>query len=158
MENKCLMVSWSCLQLKSDITIVDNIAVVNSQQEKIKEEIRERNEQPTSDTRSREASEDAINQGRQETEDYDFFIRGPSHDAKPLTGHRYLSFPDIHLNSTSSVSSVLGDRNALDSSHHVTNTNSGNTTTSVTTNSNNDSSVRVRRRAYLLTPLRFFPC
>jgi hypothetical protein len=120
--------------------------------------IREESEQSISHTRSRrEASRSAMSQGRQETEDYDFLIHGPSHDAEPSTGHRHPPFPDIQSShGTFSMSSVEGDQNNLDSSRHVTNTNSGNTTTSVTTNSNNDSSVRVRRRAYLLPPLHFF--
>lgn len=54
------------------------------------------------------------------------------------------SFPNVHSSyGTSNFSAVGGDHSTVDSSTHISNTNSGNTSTTITKNSNNDTSIRV---------------
>jgi hypothetical protein len=65
--------------------------------------------------------------------------------SRPNSGQQqHRMFPAIQSSSGQFNTTHVGhDQNSVDSSYHVTNSNSGNTTTTITANSNNDSSIRV---------------
>jgi hypothetical protein len=101
------------LQLKSNITIQENLAALSVQQHALLKEVKEHLSKV---------------QG---------VAPGSSQDTSMI-------FPHItSSDGTFDITTIGKDQNCIDSSHHVTSTNSGNNITTVMTNTGNDLSVRL---------------
>jgi hypothetical protein len=149
------VISWFYLQLKSNITIQENLSHIVSQQGEILHAF-QRQDARIDGARDETPVSNVGDFVGPYTDEYSL-SRTPSHDTIPvppatsLPRHLRPAFPHVQSSRNPfAITSIGGDHNVVDSSRHVTSTNSGNTTTTTTTNSNNDSSVRIRGRAYAI--------
>lgn len=129
----------SFFQLKSNITIQEHLVNIASQQGEILAALEAQGALAGSDQRdsSGNGERDAA---RSDAPDKNAAPTARSIPPPPSAPHIQASHGKFN------ITSVGRDQTHIDSSNHVTNTNSGNTTTTITKDSNNDSSVRIRGR------------
>ena len=151
-------------QLRSNITIQENLASIASQLGAILEAVQAQNvptgtERLGSEQERLEQVKQIPNEGGSGARGTPVIAGRASQGAVvPPVQEIYMPppplppFPNIQSSHGKFDFSAIGrDHITTDSSHHVSNTNSGNTTTTITKNSNNDSSVRVMGRKYRIS-------